>query len=227
MDRSRYVRWSAALPNLLTNLSSLSGSLEGLRRALGYSTSYKNASSLSESPSADQTVKRTRLYRVHATHGTHIPFEYRSNAVADGAIGFYCDHHVSARVSKFMYGVEYLRAYDSNNPEHVDREHRLFEMPSGPRLLPDAFDCILARVSLAFDSCARLYTDDIYLALQNYKVKESTVFSRKYCTEVTSLSMLSVFETEIWCYQGGNDIPKWFDRNHRKCFGHPSCCERT
>jgi hypothetical protein len=29
-----------------------------------------------------------------------------SKAVADGAVGFYCDHHVSARVAKFMYGVE-------------------------------------------------------------------------------------------------------------------------
>lgn len=70
-----------------------------------------------------------------------------SKAVADGAIGFYCDHHVSARMSKFMYGVEYLREYDGNDEEHVSRKHRLFELPSGPKLLPDAFDCILARVS--------------------------------------------------------------------------------
>ena len=50
-------------------------------------------------------------------------------------------------MSKFMYGVEYLRAYDANDTAHVARQHRLFEMPSGPKLLPDAFDCILARVS--------------------------------------------------------------------------------
>ena len=72
----------------------------------------------------------------------------RSKAVADGAIGFYCDHHVSARMSKFMYGVEYLRNFDPSDPEHAARQHRLFEMPSGPKLLPDAFDCILARVSI-------------------------------------------------------------------------------
>lgn len=70
----------------------------------------------------------------------------RSKAVADGAIGFYCDHHVSARVSKFMYGVEFLRTFDPADDEHVSRKHRLFELPSGPKLLPDAFDCILARV---------------------------------------------------------------------------------
>jgi hypothetical protein len=66
--------------------------------------------------------------------------------VADGAIGFYCDHHVSARMSKFMYGVEFLRELNPNDPDHVARKERLCELPSGPKLLPDAFDCILARV---------------------------------------------------------------------------------
>ena len=45
-----------------------------------------------------------------------------------------------------MYGVEYLREFDPNDPEHVARKERLCELPSGPQLLPDAFDCILARV---------------------------------------------------------------------------------
>ncbi|KAI6108131.1 hypothetical protein F5141DRAFT_1120837 [Pisolithus sp. B1] len=94
------------------------------------------------------------------------PDSQTSKAVADGALGFYCDHHVSARVSRFMYGVEYLREYDPNDSDHVARKDRLCELPSGPRLLPDAFDCILAR---------------------GVKVKESTVFTRKYCTELTNL----------------------------------------
>lgn len=75
--------------------------------------------------------------------------------MADGALGFYCDHHVSARVSKFMYGVEYLREFDPNDPEHVSRKERLCELPSGPQLLPDAFDCILARVG-SFLFCSSL-----------------------------------------------------------------------
>ncbi|KAF9267818.1 hypothetical protein L218DRAFT_970647 [Marasmius fiardii PR-910] len=123
------------------------------------------------------------------------PDSQTSKAVADGAIGFFCDHHVSARMSKFMYGVEYLREYKADDPEHAMRKDRLTELPSGPRLLPDAFDCILAR---------------------GVKVKESTVFTRKYCTELTSLSLLSVFEVEIWCYRGGNDVPKWILRNHEE-----------
>ncbi len=50
-------------------------------------------------------------------------------------------------MSKFMYGVEYLREFDQNNVDHAARIDRLCELPSGPKLLPDAFDCILARVS--------------------------------------------------------------------------------
>ena len=53
-----------------------------------------------------------------------------------------------------MYGVEYLRDYDANDEEHVARKHRLFELPSGPKLLPDAFDCILARVGGSPFCCA-------------------------------------------------------------------------
>ncbi|KAL5504173.1 hypothetical protein ACEPAH_8246 [Sanghuangporus vaninii] len=120
------------------------------------------------------------------------PDSQTSKAVADGAIGFFCDHHVSARMSRYMYGVEYLREIDVNDQEHVTRAGRQLQLPSGPKYLPDAFDCILAK---------------------NVRVKESSVFSRKYYTEVTKPSTLSVFEIEIWCYRGGETIPKWIDRN--------------
>ncbi|KIM84081.1 hypothetical protein PILCRDRAFT_96828 [Piloderma croceum F 1598] len=77
------------------------------------------------------------------------PDSQTSKAVADGAIGFYSDHHVSARMSKYMYGVEFLREFDAQDQEHVARKNRLCELPSGPKLLPDAFDCILARSTLS------------------------------------------------------------------------------
>ncbi|KAI0044928.1 hypothetical protein FA95DRAFT_1583585 [Auriscalpium vulgare] len=119
------------------------------------------------------------------------PDSQTSKAVADGAVGFYCDHHVSARMSKYSYGVEFLREYDPMNPDHVARRERMCELPSGPKLLADAFDCILAR---------------------GVRVKESNVFTRKYCTEVTNLSTLAVFEVEVWCYRGGDAIPQWIQR---------------
>lgn len=96
-------------------------------------------------------------------------------------------------MSKAFYGVEFLRTFDPDDAEHVARESTLCELPSGPKLLPDAFDCILKR---------------------GLKVKESTVFSRKYSTELTSLSVLSVFEVLIWCYRGkSRDVPTWIYRD--------------
>ena len=83
-----------------------------------------------------------------------------SKAVADGAIGFYCDHHVGARIAKYMYGVEFLREFDKTDQEHKERESRLFQLPSGPKLLPDAFDCILARVSSTTKNQSHLHLTD-------------------------------------------------------------------
>jgi len=169
---------------------------------------YKSSSHRSTSQSADQIHKR-KVAPHNAIHRSILG--YRSKAVADGAIGFYCDHHVSARVAKFMYGVEFLRELDPRDPDHVSRQERLCELPSGPKLLPDAFDCILSRVCLSTSSMPSS-EHSFSTILQGAKVKESTVFTRKYCTELTSLSMLSVFEVEIWCYRGGNTIPKWINR---------------
>ena len=95
-------------------------------------------------PSAGLIPRRMHLNLFQCLFLPEIYFS--SKAVADGAIGFYCDHHVSARMSKFMYGVEFLRELNTNDPEHVARKEKLCELPSGPKLLPDAFDCILARV---------------------------------------------------------------------------------
>ncbi|KAJ7067016.1 hypothetical protein C8F01DRAFT_1208286 [Mycena amicta] len=121
------------------------------------------------------------------------PDSQTSKAVCDGAVGFYVDHHVSVRMSKAFYGVEYLRTFDAEDPEHVSRESTLVALPSGPRLLPDAFDCILKA---------------------GIKVKESTVFSRKYSTELTSLNVLSVFEVLVWCYRGkSSEVPMWIYRH--------------
>ena len=109
-----------------------------------------------------------------------------------------------------MYGVEYLREFDPNDPEHIARKERLCELPSGPKLLPDAFDCILARVGSSIPPLLPL----THCPSQGVKVKESTVFTRKYCTELTNLSTLSVFEVEIWCFRGGDMIPPWILRHH-------------
>jgi hypothetical protein len=109
-----------------------------------------------------------------------------------------------------MYGVEFLREFNPDDPDHVSRQDRMCELPSGPKLLADAFDCILARVRDSASLLSAQVPDQ--LPLQGVKVKESSVFTRKYCTEVTSLATLSVFEVEIWCYRGGTSTPMWINR---------------
>lgn len=110
-----------------------------------------------------------------------------------------------------MYGVEFLREYNPDDPDHVTRQDRMCELPSGPKLLADAFDCILARVRATCYPTRPLPLT--YYVFKGIKVKESSVFTRKYCTEVTSLSTLSVFEVEIWCYRGGTSTPMWINRH--------------
>ena len=64
-------------------------------------------------------------------------------------------------MSKFMYGVEFLRELDTQDPEHVARKERLCELPSGPKLLPDAFDCILSRVRFSFSLFFYMKANDV------------------------------------------------------------------
>ena len=43
-----------------------------------------------------------------------------SKAVANGAISYYLDHVVSARVARFSTGVDYCEPFDPANAERVD-----------------------------------------------------------------------------------------------------------
>ena len=70
----------------------------------------------------------------------------RNKAVSDGAISFYLDHFVRTRVSKLTYGNFCSNAYDRNDPDHLARLSTSFTSVSGRRMLPDAFDIILAKV---------------------------------------------------------------------------------
>ena len=125
-----------------------SGSSEASPPAPGFSHSSRFASHLLALRLTDLIRRRMYPYD-HPQLGIWsltIVSNNSSKAVADGAIGFFCDHHVSARMARYMYGVEYLREIDVNDQEHLTRSGRQLQLPSGPKYLPDAFDCILAKV---------------------------------------------------------------------------------
>ena len=68
-------------------------------------------------------------------------------AVADGAVSFFIDHHVMARVAKISYGAPCSRTYNPSDAEHVKRSDTRYMRPSGDYSLPGGFSTILPKVS--------------------------------------------------------------------------------
>lgn len=71
---------------------------------------------------------------------------WSNKAVADGAILYILDHSVTSRISKYTYGIECAKTYDSKNPEHVARQHMQFTKPSGKISISGIFKVILDKV---------------------------------------------------------------------------------
>jgi len=98
------------------------------------------------------TVQRTTCQLFLDTlppHQTHQAF-CRNKAVSDGAISFFIDHFVSARVSRFVYGVSTRRTYDAYDAGHRKRVGKIFIDASGKQKLDENFSVILAKVGAAW-----------------------------------------------------------------------------
>jgi hypothetical protein len=70
----------------------------------------------------------------------------RGKAVAYGAVAYFLDHRVSARVAKFTYGTRCAVEFNRDNPQHMMRASLAIPRPSGRRVLPNAFSVILEKV---------------------------------------------------------------------------------
>ena len=71
-----------------------------------------------------------------------------SKAVADGAVSYFLDHFVEARMSKFTYGTKVSIRYDPGIHEHLARSSTIFTHLDGTKRLPGAFSEILQKVTL-------------------------------------------------------------------------------
>ena len=69
-----------------------------------------------------------------------------NKAVADGAVSFYIDHFVSARVSKFAYGIEIYQKFDAFDAEHARRKNLAFMTSRGYLGIDGIFSVILPQV---------------------------------------------------------------------------------
>ncbi|KAG1846570.1 hypothetical protein DFJ58DRAFT_705635 [Suillus subalutaceus] len=118
------------------------------------------------------------------------PDSHTAKAVADGAVAFFLDHRVSARVAKFTYGTRCATQFDRNDPQHKLRASMAVPRPSGRTVLPNAFSAILTKGTA---------------------VSETKEFSKNFITEVVDRSACDMITTEIVCYRGDSPNPRWTD----------------
>ncbi|KAF9465189.1 hypothetical protein BDZ94DRAFT_1307339 [Collybia nuda] len=119
------------------------------------------------------------------------PDSHLNKAVADGAISFYIDHAVTCRVSKNTYGVVQQIPYNLNDPEHVERLPFAFIDASGETCLPNSFSVLLPK--------------DIQVA------ENKTFFKTFYHDEKNMEAFKDTIRSDIICYRGESENPKWND----------------
>ncbi|KAG6888217.1 hypothetical protein C0995_009752 [Termitomyces sp. Mi166 len=118
-----------------------------------------------------------------------------NKAVAEGAVSFYLDHFVAARVAKYSYGVECTVLYEEYNREHRARSSRIYTSLSGLQRLPGYFDIILRK---------------------DVRVSETEEFRRSYAITARNMGTLRRVEESIMCYRGTLTIPQWTDEDSRR-----------
>ncbi|KAK0434118.1 hypothetical protein EV421DRAFT_2039821 [Armillaria borealis] len=129
------------------------------------------------------------------------PDSHVNKAVADGAVSFYLDHVVSARVSKCCYGVEMSTDYDATKPDHIARRQKAYFDATGDLMLGEQYDTILPK---------------------GIQVSEDTEFRRSYTRIRKLLSDLNVVEEDILCYRGTRKDPRWMDEENDNLY--PTLC---
>ncbi|KAF8161586.1 hypothetical protein B0H34DRAFT_673485 [Crassisporium funariophilum] len=135
------------------------------------------------------------------------PDSHVNKAVADGAVSFFIDHFVAARVSKLAYGTEIYTAYQPRNPDHFARVHKKFISPMGIDCIAEQFSTILPKVLTS-----RLDALCIAHALaQDTKVMETQEFRKNYHQHASEKRVLENVRVPIMCYRGLNKNPLWMD----------------
>ncbi|KIK43050.1 hypothetical protein CY34DRAFT_804214 [Suillus luteus UH-Slu-Lm8-n1] len=118
------------------------------------------------------------------------PDAHANKAVADGAVSFYIDHLVSSRVARATYGTNCGTLYDSQDLEHLARQHKSYIDIAGDRRIPGYFQSIL---------------------LKGTQVSELREFRESFFTTRKSLAACKRASTDIMCYKGALPDPRWLD----------------
>ncbi|KAF9465194.1 hypothetical protein BDZ94DRAFT_1307344 [Collybia nuda] len=119
------------------------------------------------------------------------PDSHLNKAVPDGAISFILDHYVTARVSKYTYGVEQHIPFNETDREHLLRSSSRFYDASGQVCLSKSFSVILSK---------------------NVQVREVQEFRRSYCEDQPNPSDFGdELKNVIMRYDGPSADPRWTD----------------
>ena len=74
------------------------------------------------------------------------PVIARNKAVSIGAVSYYVDHFVTTRIAKFTCGSPCNTAYNSSDPEHIQRFDNSYVDAMGNRWVSGFFRTMLSRV---------------------------------------------------------------------------------
>jgi len=83
-------------------------------------------------------------------HQLFIESIVRNKAVADGAVSFYIDHHVTARVAKFTCGADVNILDYHNSAIHISRSSKELVDVVGEESIGDVFKPILPKAPTLF-----------------------------------------------------------------------------
>jgi len=103
------------------------------------------------------------------------PDGHVNKAVADGAVSFYLDHFVSARVTKMSYGSKIRERYNPNKPGHLERQKFIVLNSGGHECIPDVYSEILPKVWKLFTLGDRIQAYDIYGSPGNTDIRKSGI----------------------------------------------------
>ena len=123
------------------------------------------------------------------------PDDHTAKAVASGAVAFYLDHSVSARMARMTYGTRCAIEYKKDDPEHIARAGTVIPRPSGRTVIPNVFSPILKK---------------------GEQVTEDKEFRKEFITESASKSTFDMISTDIVCYRGDSPSPRWIDSEPEK-----------
>ncbi|KAK0481095.1 hypothetical protein EDD18DRAFT_1203722 [Armillaria luteobubalina] len=118
------------------------------------------------------------------------PDSHVNKAVSDGALSFYLDHVVAARVSRYDYGISVYTPYDPHDTGHYARRHTTFVDAAGVLSIPGQFTTILPK---------------------DTQVSETTEFRHTFRHNSIHLANLQYITTVIRCYRGIKAEPLWMD----------------